>query len=68
LQREKKELEKAALNDDDDEITIEEQIEAERAALPSAGLTPVTKETLEAWKIKRNERKQKEAEDKMKEE
>lgn len=49
-------------------MTIEEKIEEERAALPSTGLTPVTKESLEAWKKRRAERKQKEAEEKMKEE
>jgi hypothetical protein len=68
LQRDKKELEKAALGDYEDEISIEEQIELDRAALPSAGLTPVTKESLDAWKQRKLERKQKEAEEKMKEE
>ncbi len=51
-EREKKELEKARLaaDDDSDELTIEEKIEEERAALPSEGLTPVTLETFLAWK------------------
>ena len=32
-------------DDDDEEMTLEEKIEEERAALPSDGLTPVTLET-----------------------
>jgi len=35
--------------------TLEEIIEEERAALPSEGLTPVTKESFFAWKKKRAE-------------
>ena len=31
--------------DDDDEMTLEEKIEEERALLPSEGLTPVTLES-----------------------
>ena len=51
LEREKKELEKALMEgDDSDELTVEEKIEEERAKLPSEGLTPVTYETLMAWK------------------
>ena len=68
LQRDKKELEKAALEDDEDEMTIEEKIEEERAALPSEGLTPVTLESFMEWKRRKAERKQKELEEKMKEE
>jgi hypothetical protein len=70
LQREKKELEKALLkgDDDDDELTLEEKIEEERAALPSEGLTPVTLESFQAWKVRKAERKQKELEEKLKEE
>ncbi len=45
------------MGDYDDEISIEEQIELDRAALPSAGLTPVTKESLDAWKQRKVERK-----------
>jgi len=37
--------------------TLEEQIEEERAALPSEGLTPVTKESFFAWKDRRKARK-----------
>lgn len=48
--------------------TLEEQIEEERAALPSEGLTPVTKESFFAWKDRRKARKQKELEDRMREE
>ena len=69
LQREKKELERALLEgEDSDELTIEEKIEEERAKLPTEGLTPVTQETLMAWKQRKAERKQKELEEKMKEE
>ena len=69
LEREKKELARAALGgDDDDEITLEEKIEEERAALPSAGLTPVTLETFADWKLRKAERKQKELEERMREE
>lgn len=42
----KKEAEEAAQNTQ----TLEEKIEEERAALPSEGLTPVTKESFMAWK------------------
>ena len=70
LEREKKEIEKMKLaaEDDDDEMTIEEKIEEERAALPSDGLIPVTMETFMDWKKRKAEKKQKELEDKMKEE
>jgi hypothetical protein len=40
-----------------DAKTIEEKIEEERAALKSDGLTPVTKESFEAWKAKRAAKK-----------
>ena len=46
--------------------TIEEQIEEERMALKSDGLTPVTKESFFAWKERRKKRKQEELEEKMK--
>ena len=36
-----------------DERTLEEQIEEDRMALPSEGLTPVTKESFFAWKERR---------------
>lgn len=69
LEREKKELAKAALaGDDEDELTLEEKIEEERASLPSSGLTPVTLETFNDWKRRKAERKQKELEERMKEE
>jgi hypothetical protein len=54
---------KAAEEEKKKEITIEEQIEEERAALKSDGLTPVTKESFFAWKERRKIQKQKEAED-----
>ena len=44
---EQKKLEKERA---EDETTIEEKIEAERAALSSEGLTPVTKDSFFAWK------------------
>ena len=40
-------------SDDDDEMTLEEKIEEERAALPSEGLTPVTYENFMKWKADR---------------
>lgn len=46
--------------------TIEEQIEEERMALKSDGLTPVTKETFFAWKERRKAKKQAELEEKLK--
>ena len=46
--------------------TLEEIIEEERAALPSEGLTPVTKESFLAWKEKRKREKQEALEAKMK--
>jgi hypothetical protein len=62
-------LERALLEgEDSDELTIEEKIEEERAKLPTEGLTPVTYESLMAWKQRKAERKQKELEEKMKEE
>jgi len=67
LNRDKKDLEKLAA-EDDDEITLEEKIEEERANLPSEGLIPVTFESLTEWKKKKAERKQKELEEKVKEE
>ena len=63
MQRDKKELEKAKLEDDEEEMTLEEQIEEERAALPSTGLTQVTLETFLDWKKRKAERKQKELEE-----
>ena len=48
-EKNRKEAELAAL----DETTIEEKIEAERAALKSDDLTRVTKESFFAWKEKR---------------
>jgi hypothetical protein len=42
--------------DEEDEITIEDQIEMERAALPSGG-TPVTEESFKQWLIMRAETK-----------
>ena len=50
-----------------DQETLEDKIEKERAALPSEGLTPVTKESFFAWKEKRAAEKQKALEDKMRE-
>ena len=49
-----------------DTTTLEEKIEAERAALPAEGLTPVTKESFFAWKARRAEQKQKDIENQVK--
>lgn len=67
LQRDKKDMEKALRGDDEDEKTIEEIIEEERALLVSETLTPVTKDTFLDWKKRKAEKKQKDLEDKMKE-
>ena len=48
------------------EQTLEEKIEEERAALPSEGLTPVTKESFFAWKERRAKQKQEAAEEQLK--
>lgn len=55
----KKEAEENAKNE---KSSLEEQIEAERAALPSdghdgKGLTPVTKESFFAWKARKAAKK-----------
>jgi len=60
----KKEAKKEDDEDEEEQKTIEEIIEEERAALPAEGLTPVTFETLMAWKKRKAERKQKELEEK----
>ena len=44
---------------------MEEKIEQQRAALPSKGLTPVTKESFEAWKKAKEAKKQAELEEKI---
>lgn len=51
--------------EDDDEMTLEEKIEEERAALPSEGLTPVTLESFKQWKADRAAKKQAELEAKI---
>lgn len=69
LQRDIKAAEKAkAEEDEENEKTLEEIIEEERAKLPSTGLTPVNLVTLTAWKKRKAEQRQKELEDKLKEE
>ena len=52
----------------EEQLTIEEQIEEDRAKLQSDGLHPVTKESFLEWKRMKAEKKQKNLEDKMKEE
>lgn len=54
--------------DDEDKLTIEEQIELERALLKSDGLHPVTKDSFFEWKRLKAEKKQSDLETKMKEE
>jgi len=44
-------------SDDEDDIPVEEQIEMERAALPSEGLTPMTAENFFAWKKMKQEQR-----------
>lgn len=50
---------------DEDGLTFEEKIEAERAALPSEGLIPVNPDTFAAWKERRAARRQSELEAKI---
>ena len=57
---------KAEDSDSDDDRTLEDKIEEERAALPVDNLTPVTKETFRLWKEKRARLKQEELEAKIK--
>lgn len=51
--KEREKQKKDRENDPNAGKTLEEIIEEERAALPSEGLTPVTKESFAAWKEKR---------------
>lgn len=57
LNKDKKDAAQLALENDEDEMTLEEKIEEERAALPSEGLIPVTYDTLMEWKKRKAERK-----------
>ena len=50
---EREQAKKDMLDRKNDDRTLEEIIEEERAALPNEGLTPVTKESFFAWKDKR---------------
>lgn len=54
LNRDKEEVKEL---DSDDELTLEEKIEEERAKLPSAGLTPVTETSFKEWKKRKAEAK-----------
>ena len=58
---------KAESDDEDDEnkLTFEEEIEAQRAALPSEGLTKVTLESFMAWKEAKAQRLAEELEAKI---
>jgi len=59
LTKKEREANKKAKDEaDKNSKTIEEQIEEERAALKSDGLTPVTKESFFAWKERRAAKKQ----------
>lgn len=44
--------------DEEEEMSLEEKIELERAALPTGGGTPVTEESFKAWLKNREEQKQ----------
>lgn len=48
---------------DDDEMTLEERIDEERQTLQSDGLTRVTKDTFEAWKIRKREEEERKVEE-----
>ena len=54
--------------DDDDKLTMEEEIEELRAKLPYEGLTPVTLESFQAWKKAKKEKKEKKIEEERKKE
>ena len=64
--KERDEAKKQAEKDKENQMTIEEKIEEERAALKSDNLTPVTKESFFAWKERRKIEKQKAAEEELK--
>jgi hypothetical protein len=66
-ERERMKKDGKAAQEEEEAKTIEERIEEERAALPSEGLTPVTKDSFFAWKARRAEQKQKLLEDQLKE-
>lgn len=52
-------------SDEEAPMTIEEQIEEDRAKLPSEGLTPVTYESFKKWKADKAEKKQRELEERL---
>lgn len=64
--KERERMKKEQEENEKESKTIEEQIEEERAALRSDGLTPVTKESFFAWKERRKAAKQQAAEDELK--
>ena len=64
----KKDNKQQESSDEEEKLTMEEEIEQQRAALPSTGLTPVTKESFEAWKKAKAAKKKAELEAKMAEE
>jgi len=51
--------------DSDDDLTLEEKIEEDRALLKSDECTPCTAETFKQWKIDKAAKKQKELEDRI---
>ena len=50
---------------EEEKLTLEEQIEEQRAALPADGLTPVTLASFQAWKVAKAKKKQDELEAKI---
>lgn len=52
-------------SDEEVQLTIEEQIEEERAKLPTEGLTPVTFDSFQKWKAEKADKKQRELEERL---
>ena len=65
LQKKDKKKDGQESSDEEEKLTLEEQIEQQRAQLPATGLTPVTKESFEAWKAAKAEKARLELEEKM---
>lgn len=65
LNRDKSAQKDTGDEDSEEELTLEEKIEEERAALPSDGLTPVTLESFMKWKADKAAAKQRELEERI---
>ena len=63
-----KDKKKIADEEKEEVIPLEEQIEEERRALPSEGLTPVTLESFKKWKEEKARKKQEDLEKQLEQE